>query len=110
MTNLGHDFWDKYFEECREKRRALCELARSLGPQQVGGLYYVGKDGERKTPSCLYFAAGYHMNKPGDSYTHIVQGLYPVYLSRNGQRLQKPEWAELCATFKNGFIKNFYVE
>lgn len=105
MTN-----WDKYFEECREKKRALCELARSLEPQMVGDLYYVDDDGEQKTPSNLYFACGFNRSEPGDCYTHIVQGLYPVYLSRNGQRLQKPEWAELCATFKNGFIKNFYVE
>lgn len=105
MTN-----WDKYFEECREKKRALCELARSLGPQMVGDLYYVDDDGEQKTPSNLYFACGFNGSEPGDCYTHIVQGLYPVYLSRNDKRLTVPEWTNMNALYKDGFIKDFYVE
>lgn len=124
FTHDGEDWWT-YRGECRygetehrksweakyeEQMKKCRELARSLEPQQVGDLYYVGKDGERKTPSCLYFAAGYHMNKPGDCFTHCTEGLLPVYLSKNDKRLTVPEWTNMNALYKDGFIKNFYVE
>ena len=86
------------------------ELARSLGPQMVGDLYFVDNAGEQKTPNRLYFAMGVNGAKKGAAYTHYDNALIPVCLCRNGQQLVMPEWSELCATFDGTFIKDFYVE
>lgn len=102
--------WDKFFEECREHKRQLCEKAASIEPQMLGDLYYVNDQKEQATPWNLYFAVGVNNTEPGECFTHVPGGLYPVYLSRNGQRLVVPEWAELCARFKGGYIRDFYVE
>jgi len=102
--------WDKWMEEYREHKRELVELARSLEPQMVGDLYFTDRQGEQQTPYGLYFAMGANGCEPGECFTHYDNALLPVYLSRNGQRLVVPEWAELCARFKGGFVRDFYVE
>ena len=101
---------EEWVEETRRKRMALHEKAESIEPQMMGDLYYFDDNGEQQTPSNLYFAIGVNGSQPGDCFTHVPGGLYPVYLSRNGQRLTVPEWSELCARFKGGFIRDFYVE
>ena len=88
----------------------MCEGLNHAGPQMVGDLYYVDDKGEQVEPVNLYFAFGYNRTKAGDCFTHVPGGLYPVYLSRNGQRFSMPEWSELCARFKGGFVRDFYVE
>lgn len=101
--------WDKFMEEYRDKVRRKTELAHSLEPQMVGDLYFV-HNGEQKTPSSLYFAWGVNGDEAGACFTHYDNALIPVYLCRNGERLVVPEWAELCATFKGGFVRDFYYE
>lgn len=102
--------WDKWMEEYREHKRELCELARSLEPQMVGDLYFTDRNGEQRTPYGLYFAWGVNGCEAGECFTHYDNALIPVYLCRNGERLVKPEWSELCAHFKGGFVRDFYVE
>ena len=101
--------WNKFMDEFREKVRRKVELAASLGPQVVGDLYFT-HNGEQMTPTRLYFAMGTNDCEPGECFTHYDNSLIPVFLCRNGERLVKPEWAELCASFKGGFIKDFYYE
>ena len=101
--------WNKFMDEFREKVRRKVELAASLGPQVVGDLYFT-HNGEQMTPPRLYFAMGTNDCEPGECFTHYDNALIPVFLCRNGERLVKPEWAELCATFKGGLIKDFYYE
>lgn len=102
--------WDKWMKEYREHKRQLQELAGSLEPSMVGDLYFVDRNGEQRTPGALYFAAGVNGCVPGEAFCHFDNALCPVYLSRNGARLVVPEWAELCAKFKDGFVRDFYVE
>lgn len=105
--------WEEWFAECRARKMALldkCEGLNHAGPQMVGDLYYVNDAGEQVEPVNLYFAVGFNGTKAGDCFTHVPGGLYPVCLSRNGQRFSMPEWSELCARFKGGFVRDFYVE
>jgi hypothetical protein len=105
--------WEEMLEQHRKELMALldkCEGVNKSGPQMVGDLYYVNDKGEQVEPVNLYFSVGYRDCEPGECFTHVPGGLYPVCLSRNGQQLIKPEWAELCARFKGGFVRDFYVE
>lgn len=88
----------------------MCEGLNKSGPQMVGDLYYVNDAGGQVEPVNLYFAEGFNGTKAGDCFTHVSGGLYPVCLSRNGQRFSMPEWSKLCARFKGGFVRDFYVE
>lgn len=105
--------WEEWVAECRARKMALldkCEGLNHAGPQMLGDLYYIDDRGEQCEPLNLYFAWGVNGSQPGDCFTHVPGGLYPVYLSRNGKRLTVPEWSELCASFKGGFVRDFYVE
>ena len=76
--------------------------------EMVGDLYFL-YNGEERTPSNLYFLAGYYnSNEAGFATTHFDNALRPVFLCRNRQRLWRPEWQGLSADFKNGFVCNFH--
>ena len=102
--------WEKWNEEYRERRRRLIEKASSIKPHKVGRLYFFDRDGVMRTPNGLYFAWGVNGDRPGECFTHYDNALIPVYVFENKERLVKPEWAELCASFKDGIIKDFYLE
>lgn len=98
---------ESYEEVYMREQKARREYAASLTPQMVGDLYFTDRNGEQRTPGVVYFAVGYERIAAGEAFCHYDNALCPVYLCRNGERLQKPDWAGFDAKFKGGFLFDF---
>ena len=112
-TYLGHCLYgqtehrESFEDALRKEERRLAEFARGITPQMVGDLYFTDRHGVQRTPGLVYFAVGYERIAAGEAFCHYDNALCPVFLCRNGERLQRPEWARLDAKFKGGFLFDF---
>lgn len=78
--------------------------------EMVGDLYFI-YNGEQLTPYNLYFLAGFRSEtEAGLATTHYDNALRPVYLSRNGAQLSRPEYAGLSAHFRSGFVTDLHED
>lgn len=85
-----------------------------LEPIKAPGLYFM-YNGERRTPSGLYFSSDMRdwWNDPeeyeGRLYTHFDNALRPVF-TPDGKQFERRGIACVCASYKNGVIMDFYKE
>ncbi len=79
-----------------------------IRPFRMKGLYATRK-GEEFTPTNLYFAIGYNGDDPGDCFTKLDGGLYPVFLA-NGKRFNRQDLYGFSCHYKNNMLYNFHEE
>ena len=90
------------------------EFIRSLQPWEKKGLY-VEIDGEKITPTRLYFGCDTRLFRPdggspcGGCYWFYGCALHPVFLP-DGTHYREPKLANVCASYKNGIVCDFYRE
>lgn len=88
-------------------------VVRTLPDKKVEGLYATDENGNKMTPTNLYFGSDTRFwfekgDKCGGAYYRHCSTLYPVYL--NGKRFRINGLCAVCCHYKNGVLTNWYRE
>ena len=90
------------------------EVIHSLKPWKKEGLYCVMDDGEIVVPTRIYFGIDTRLfrkdgNPCGRAYYHYCCALHPVLLP-DGTQYREPNLSNVCCSYKDGLLYNFYRE
>lgn len=73
---------------------------------RIGALYYIDRDGVKKTPKTVMFST-----YTGIAFTYDVGSLVPVFKEDSRRQLHTSDidWYGMGATYEDGILKDWFV-